>query len=334
MPRKRSAVEQRREQIIAQVERLRRRLASKTRKDYSSDFHYRRWVEQSLALIDELLTEFSILNDPGEYDQLPPAVAAEELGTTTSKVRQLIKGGEILASGKPAHEYISRDELAVACETGVKELLRRLDQEAAEVFEESVTYLHQGQLRLAERARQRLVARESIAGVFALPYETALLLARAEIDEVDARLRFIMRAEDVERARLLQQLRRILRGMCFLDEAERAVAERILHGDELNNVEGRKGLGSKLDELQQLAMFVTTVVLDEIDRRWKRRLRAGQREELSRIIRNAIYSSLHARESYDRLAASGEFVDAISVLMPRYYQPALLISNLVRGNEN
>lgn len=334
MPRKRSAVEQRREQIGSQVERLRRRLAFRTRADYGSDFHYQRWAEQSRALIDELLAELSVLDDPGEYDQLPPAVVADELGTTTGKVRQLIKAGEILASGKPAHEYVSRDELAIACEAGVKELRRRLDQEATEVFEESITYLHQGQLRLAERACRRLVARESMAGDFALPYETALLLARYEMDEVDARLRFIMRAEDVERARLLQHLRRLLCGVSLQDEAARAVAERILHDDELNDAEGRKVLGSKLNDVQQLAMFITTVVLGEIDRRWKRRLQAGQREELSEIIRNAVYSSLHARESYEGLASSREFVNAVRVLMPRYYQPAVLIGNLVRGDEN
>jgi cell division septum initiation protein DivIVA len=191
MPRKRSAVEQRREQITAQVERLRQRLASRTRQDYSSDFHYERCVGQSTALIDELLAELSVLDDPGEYDQLPPAVVAEELGMTTAKVRLLIKGGEIMASGNPAHEYVSREELAEACEAGVKELIRRLGQEADEIFEESITYLHKGQLLSSERACWRLMARESMVGTFALPYETALLLARADLVEVDERLAYI-----------------------------------------------------------------------------------------------------------------------------------------------
>jgi len=333
MPRKRSVVEQRREQIAAQVERLRRRLASRTRNAYRSDFHYERWVRQSSALIDELLEELSILDDPGGYDQLPPAVVAEELGTTTSKVRLLIKGGEILASGKPAHEYVSREELATACDAGVEELLRRLNQEAAEVFDESVKYLHRGQLRLAERACRRLIARESIAGAFALPYETALLLARANLDEVDARLRFISRAEVVVRPRLLHNLRRLLRGMSFQDEPARAFAERLLHGDEARDHEGHKVFRSKLREPQQFAMFVTTVILNEIDQRWKRRLRSGQRKELNGIIRSAVYSALHAHESYDRLASSREFVDAIRVLMPRYYEPAKLIGNLVSDDE-
>lgn len=334
MPRKRSAVEQRREQIIAQVEGLRRRLASKTRKDYRSDFHYERWVGQTRALIDELLAELSVLDEPSEYDQLPPAVVAEELGTTTAKVRLLIKGGEILASGKSAHEYVSREELAVACEAGVKELMRRLEQDAAGVFEESVEYLCQGQPRLAERACRRLVARESVAGTFALPYETALLLVRGDLDEVDARLRFIRRAEGAVRARLLHNLSRILRGVSFQDDAMKAIAERLLHADEARNEDGRKFFGSKLDELQQFAMFITTVVFGEIERRQKTPLKAGHEERLREIIRSAVYSSLHAHENYDCLASSREFVDAIRVLMPRYYQPTKLIGDLTRGLES
>jgi hypothetical protein len=285
-------------------------------------------------LLDELLAELSILDDPGEYNQLPPAVVAEELGTTTSRVRLLIKGGEILASGKPAHEYVSREELGAASEAGIKELLRRLEQETAEVFEESIEYLREGQQDSADRACRRLIARESIAGAFALPYETALFLARADLEEVDARLRFIMRAGETERARFIHNLRRLLPGMSFQDETARAIAERILHGDNVHDLNGHKIFGSKQDDLQQLAMFITTVVFNEIDRQWKKRLRTSRKEELQGIIQSAVYSSLYAHESYDRLASSREFVDAIRVLMPRYYQPARLIGNLVRDNDS
>jgi hypothetical protein len=333
MPRKILAIEQRRRQIAAQVERLRSRLASRTRKDYSTDFHYERWLAQSNALIDELLAELSVLEEPGEYDQLPAAVVAEELGTTTAKIRLLIKSGEILASGRPAHEYVSRDELAEACETGMKELTRRLNQEAHEIFEESVAYLHQGRLRLAEKACRRLNARESIAGDFALPYESALLLAKADLNEVEAKLRFIGRAKDAERARFLHNLRRILRGMSFQNGAAKAVAERLLQGHESRNVDGRMVLSSKLDETQQLATFITTVIFNEIDRRWKKHLRAGRREELHEIVLSAVYSSLHAHESYDQLASSKEFVNNIRALIPRYYKPATLLDGLVADYE-
>jgi len=320
--------------LTTQSARLREQLSSRSRHNFTSDFHYRSWLEKTNELLSELENELAVLTDPGEYDQLPPAVVAEELGTTIAKVRLLIKGGEMMASGKPAHEYVSREELAAASETGVKELTRRLSQEAAEVFDESVGYLQQGQLLLAERACRRLIARETLVGTFALPYETALLLARTELDEVDTRLRFIKRANDAERARLIRNLQRILQGMSFQHEAAQAIAERLLHGDKASEATGHKVFGSKLDEQQQLAMFITTVVFNEIERGWKNYLRTGQREELREMIRSAVYSALHAHESYNHLASSREFVDAIRVLTPRYYQPARLIGDLVRDNEN
>jgi hypothetical protein len=259
-------------------------------------------------------------------------VVAEELGTTTDKVRQLIKGEEILATGKPAHEYVSREELAAACETGLMELLRRLGQEVPQIFEESLEYLRRGHMGLAERACWRLVARESMVGSFALPYEMAFHLARGERDEVEARLGFIRKAEDAARARLMRNLRRALRGMSFEDEAARATAERLLGGDETSKSDGPV-IGSKPDELQRLAMFITTAIFNEVDRRRKKFIRPGRKDEVSEIIRSAVYSSLYAHESCERLASSREFIDAIGVLMPRYYRPAGLVSNLVREQE-
>lgn len=326
-------IAQRARTVIARIAQLKEQLSSRTRDAFKSDYHYRTWYGKTNALVAELEGELSVLNEPGEYDQLPPAVVAEELGTTTDKVRQLIKGGEILATGMPAHKYVSREELAVACEAGLTELLRRLGQEAPQIFEESLEYLHQEHMGLAERACRRLVARESMAGSFALPYETAFHLARGELDEVEARLGSIRRAEDVARARLIRNLRRVLRGMSFEDKAARATAERLLGGDESSKSDGPKVIGSKNDELQRLAMFITTVVLKEVDRRRKKILRPGSKEELSEIIRNAVYSSLYAHESHDQLASSREFIDAIIVLMPRYYRPARLIGDLVREQE-
>src|SRR5947209_12762347 len=105
--------------ITLQIARLQGQLSSKTRNNFTSDFHYRSWLEKTNDLLAELENELSVLTDPGEYNQLPPAVVAEELGTTTSKVRLLIKGGEILASGEAAHAYVRREELAAAYEAGL-----------------------------------------------------------------------------------------------------------------------------------------------------------------------------------------------------------------------
>jgi hypothetical protein len=132
----------------------------------------------------------------------------------------------------------------------------------------------------------------------------------------------------------MRNLRRALRSMSFEDVAARATAERLLGGDEAQKSDGPKVIGSKHDELQRLAMFITTVVFNEIGRRRKKFIWPGRKDELSDVIRSAVYSSLYAHESRDRLASSREFIDGIRALMPRYYQPAKLIGNLMSDHED
>ncbi len=80
-------------------------------------------------------------------------------------------------------------------------------------------------------------------------------------------------------------------------------------------------------------MFITTVVFNEVGRRRKKFIRPGRNDELSEIIRSAVYSALYAQESQGRLASSREFIDAIRALMPRYFRSARLIGDLVREQE-
>jgi hypothetical protein len=130
---RRPAVEIRREQIHKQLAKLREEQAAKTRKHYKSDHGYEQAHNRRADTIDRLEQELSMLDDPGEYNELPIAVVADELGLTMNRVSLLIGGSEIEASDE-SQEFVTRDELARAVEAGVKELLRLSDQEAAEVF--------------------------------------------------------------------------------------------------------------------------------------------------------------------------------------------------------
>ena len=335
MPRRSQPVAQRIREVATQISRLREHLSLKTRNRFSSDSQYRSWLEKTTELLSEFENELSVLMDPGEYAQLPPAVVAQELGTTTSKVRQLIKAGEIFTTGKPAHEYINREELEVACSSGLKELLRRLLQEPAEIFEESIKYLHQNHLELAERVSLRLTARETSVGIYSFTYETALLLARADLDGIDYRLEFVRNNEIIERESLLRNLRRLLSGMTFESVSAQAIAERLLSSSEETYVIARRVSGSEMDELQQAAIFIATFVCDEISQRWKRHhLLRWEMDELRRVVSNAVYSSLYARESYRHLATSKEFVDSITCLIPRLCEPPTLVAGLVKDYDS
>jgi hypothetical protein len=88
-----SAVDKRKLEITRQLEHLRSQLAKKSPASYANENIYRRQLKRSRELISELEGELLILNDPGEYDELPSAVVADELGLKCEQVRGLIKLG-------------------------------------------------------------------------------------------------------------------------------------------------------------------------------------------------------------------------------------------------
>jgi hypothetical protein len=136
---KRSAVELRREQITAQVEHLLGQLSSKTRKDFTTDFRHENCKRRSHSLIDELRAELSSLEDPGDYDELPAAVIADELGLRLDQIRELIRLGEVEATGRRTHERVSRRELERLAYMGTGEILKRAEESADVVFEQAVS---------------------------------------------------------------------------------------------------------------------------------------------------------------------------------------------------
>jgi hypothetical protein len=46
------------------------------------------------------------------------------------------------------------------------------------------------------------------------------------------------------------------------------------------------------------------------------------------VVRNAIYTALHAETTYEELAASRMFVDMVRAQIPKWYEPAKLLQNL------
>src|SRR5437868_6218600 len=92
---RRSAVEIRKEQIKGQLARLRFQLALRDPSHYTNENAYLRQSKRARDLIALLEGELLMLDCPGEYDELPAAVVADELGLTYEKVRSLIRLGEI-----------------------------------------------------------------------------------------------------------------------------------------------------------------------------------------------------------------------------------------------
>ncbi len=182
---KKSAVEIRRAQISRQIEHLRAGLAGTNQSRYAGGRTHRHRSKRSRELISELEGELLMLDCPGEYDELPAAVVADEMGLTYEHVRSLIKLGEIEATGRPAHERICRGELERIAAEGVPTLLRLSREEPAEIFEQAVPHLQSGDLEKARKAYRRLEARQAWRGPHAPAFLVGLELAGGELEGRD-----------------------------------------------------------------------------------------------------------------------------------------------------
>jgi hypothetical protein len=277
-----------------------------------------------------------MLDDQGEYYELPIAVVADELGLTMNQVSMMIAQGEIQPPDEDEHERITRDELGRIAEIGGGELLRRSDQEASEVFEQAVPHLNRGDIVTAEREYKRLEARESLTGSYTLAFEMVLSLAKAEYDQVNWSVKFISDMEPVRRTAIMTYLGQILHGMQFKEYGASVIAEHLLAiaegSDPYNGPESsyseRNQHYKRMDDEQQRAMFMATVVLKAIERARFKNIFNWRTPNLESIVRNAIYTALHAEATYDESAASKMFVDLVRAQIPNWYEPAKLLQNL------
>lgn len=226
--RKRTVAEDRREQITQQLNCLRSHLVKKSPPSYANEKAYRRQLKRSRELISDLEDELLILDCPGEYDELPIAVVADELGLRYEQVRGLIKLGEIVATGRTAHERINRSELERITTIGVPELLCLGQQGCAEIFEQSIPYLQSGDLESAKRTYQRLEARQSWRGPYAPVFLVGLELANGDLDGALSSMALILEYEDpLRRIVIMTYLRRLLRGLRLKESGAQELCEQL-----------------------------------------------------------------------------------------------------------
>jgi len=343
MPARKSAVEQRREEIDRQLTRLQAQLARKSRKDFTTDFRHRSWLEGTNALIRQLLEELSTLDDPGEYDELPAAVVADELSLTRGQVRMLIRLGEIAATGRAGHKWIGRAELERVAGLGTSELLRLGEQESAEIFEQSVPFLQGGDLEAAERAYRRLEGREGWGAPYAPAFLTGLELARDDIAGALSTLKLIDGIEDhLQRVAVMSYLGRVLRGMGLSEGAGRQVCARFAAlADEAAGRE-RSGAGRGVrpaavdpDKLQRRAAYLAASVMIELRGRglFDERPAAGGmtgalEQEVGRVVRDALYSALYAEVFYDDSLACRLYADMTTAAAAESQGAANLLAGL------
>lgn len=311
---RRSAAEERARQITRQLDGIRSQIATKTRDRYADEKTFQRQRRRVQELADELEAELSILQCPGEYNELPVAIVADELGLTYKQVRSLIKSGEIEASGRAAHERISREELERIAAVGPTELLRLAGQESGEIFAEAAPRLQEGDVKYSERVLRRLNARGGWQEAYAPAFLVSLEIIKGEFDSALSSVRLIYELRNpLKRVAALTCLGRLLKGMRPEGGGAQAFRESLLKVVESGSV--RAGMLDRISlelpdekegELQRRAMYLSSAVRTEL-RKYQSRHKHLKREpsaeipyrEFNLLLRDILYTALYAEASYE-----------------------------------
>jgi hypothetical protein len=344
-------VELRKEQIYRELDKIREELTTKTRQHFKTEKGFEEWKRRRAEKVAELDEELSILHDPGEYEELPFAVVAEELGITADKVSLLISLREIEPSSTgedSKRDRIARAEMEWALEIGAEELLRLADQESPEIFEEAMPYFHAGDVEMAEKAYRRIKERDSWHGSHAPACELALDLLKGDVHGAMDRVKHMCEMDANYQTAMLPYTGRLLRGMRLKEHLAEALREQILlitEGARRNPYESydwwrSKQIGKRQDETQQRAMYIAAAIQNALKRyRWVQQFKSYRDrnsrmrdEEFEGIIRDAIYTALHAEVTYNESSASKKFVDTTLGMIPRWWAPAELLALLPARN--
>lgn len=338
---KQTPIEQRRSQIEKELEKLRLPKNQKTRRDFKSDENFENWKERQGVKFFELNEEFIILDNPTEYNEIPLAIAATELGVTLNEMLQIVNeelvetsfDGEYRAGG-----LITREELARAIEIGAEELVRIAEQSVEEVFEDGLQHLREGAVEAAEKVLERIYSFDYRSYLsYSIAYSTALELVKGDYSSIS--FRFITDYEDTELAAILGALRRAVEVITPADHLAAVVCEQILAV-----AEGKKKTPfdqtysswksteyfSQMDENQRHAMMLASVVLAAVEKynfkkrmsKWSGWASGPKDEDFERVIRNAIYTALEAESTYYDSPTSKLFVDKYVELFPKRWTPA------------
>ena len=84
------------------------------------------------------------------------------------------------------------------------------------------------------------------------------------------------------------------------------------------------------EEMRNFAMFIGMVIRNAMEDFHCKHLSDEQMRELNPIIRNAVYTALHAFQHYERSPQAKKFSDFQSRLIPGYWESPELMDDYVR----
>ncbi|HRI05171.1 MAG TPA: hypothetical protein PLL77_15650 [Pyrinomonadaceae bacterium] len=355
--RKPSPVEQRKGQIEKQMETLKSPKNQKTIRDFKTPERFEEWTAVHDRKLRDLEEELCLLDDAGDYFEVPLGLAALELGVTLEEMVNIVSEGIIetsFVSDYRAGHRISRDELARAIELGTDELLRLANKTPQEIFTDAIEFIRLGDVTSVEACQSRL-ERLNYADPYWAVLDTMVLFMRREYEgvfrELSVGLEFLDRERDTGPMSALDALRQAMAAIEPPDHIARVIKERILavaEGKKLKPYDQTYSgyqateFPSRMNDNQRRAMFIATVVMEAIDKyrlnKWIKRgngfMSEADSTEFERVVRNAIYTALEAEASYDHSPSSQFFVDRFTDLLPKRWVPAEVITFLPKNEES
>lgn len=339
-----SVIEKRKIQINKSIENILTGIENKKPKHFKTEEGFVRWGQNQNRKISDLEQELSMLNYPEEYAELPVAVVAEELGISISKVDELIAYREIEVSSSTEYsnqDFISRDELNRIFDLGIEELFRRANQTEEEIFSEAILMVSENDIERTKIAYERLEARESYSNRLAA-LEAAISIMEGNLEDALSRVRSLRKYRDPEDwIVFLIYLARLLKVIDQPEPLTQAFCEHILSIAEDSNMDPfdkvkyykSKQIGKRLDPIQQKAMLLSTAIQESLKKyrftqqfkRFHDRNSSMRDEEFEMIIRDTIYTTLHAEATYNESASSRVFIDTLTSHIPKWCAPADLL---------
>jgi hypothetical protein len=330
----------RRAQIQKQIEKIHNTISKKKSSTFKTAEGFTKWREAQHGKIDDLERESSMLDFPEEYDSLPPAGAADELGISLDEMNHLIARGEISICSEftfSGVDLINREEIFRIQEIGVENALAEAGKSAFEIFRETIEAADPLSLEAINSAIDRIEARDRFADC-QWPLEVAKELLSGNLEEAVSSVRWHSRRDDFEDwvvfADYLSQLLPKMKLPTHTGEALRIYLFRIVQGKEMkpyDRIDYSKGKVSRkqLDPVQQKAIFLATAVQRALKKYrhvqqfkfYNDRKSAMREEEFETVICDAIYTALKAEANYEGSAASRLFVDTLSAELARWCAP-------------
>lgn len=337
-----SPIEKRREQIEKDIAVVHIQIREKTVRDFKSHADYEAFTERRANKLYALNEELAILERPEEYNEIPLAIVAEELGLTLTDILDFVKQGLLEISweaSQSAGSRVTRAELGRAIEIGKEELLRVAGQTEEVVFSDGLQFLRDRDVFAAERCNERIWGFGGYEKPYWRSYEIGVELISGRFDDLRSSLERIGARDLEDLAAIVPALRAVAEAVAPVDNVTAVFIERILaftNGiklkpfDQTFQTHSGTDYYSRMDENQRHAMFISNVVFVAIEKyKFSKRLveirgwgSGPKQEELERVIRNAVYTALESEATYHESPSSKLFVDKFVELFPKRWVPA------------